>query len=79
MTQPFVESCLDFEVAHLSMVMVWRLHYPEIPTLTVTSFVEQMEYPDMPAGQDLNHTATVRGPQHKLHKKQHSLAISTEF
>jgi len=26
----------------------------------------------MPAGQDLNHTATVRGPQHKLHKKQHS-------
>ena len=34
LTQPFVESCVDFEVAHLSVVMVWRLPYPEIPTLS---------------------------------------------
>ena len=25
MTQTFVESCVDFEVAHLSVLMVWRL------------------------------------------------------
>jgi len=35
LTQPFVESCVDFEVAYLSVVMVWRLPYPEIPTLIV--------------------------------------------
>ena len=33
LTQTFVESCLDFEVAHLSVLMVQRLPYPEIPTL----------------------------------------------
>jgi len=33
LTQFFVESCVDFEVAHLSVLMVWRLPYPEIPTL----------------------------------------------
>ena len=33
MTQTFVESCVDFEVAHLSVLMVRRLAYPEIPTL----------------------------------------------
>ena len=33
MIQTFVESCLDFEVAHLSVLMVQRLPYPEIPTL----------------------------------------------
>jgi len=33
LTQTFVESCVDFEVAHLSVLMVWRLPYPEIPTL----------------------------------------------
>ena len=35
MTQTFVESCVDFEVAHLSILMVWRLAYLEIPTLSV--------------------------------------------
>jgi len=33
LTQTFVESCVDFEVAHLSALMVRRLPYPEIPTL----------------------------------------------
>ena len=33
MTPTFVESCVDFEVAHLSVLMVQRLPYPEIPTL----------------------------------------------
>ena len=34
LTQIFVESCVDFEVAHLSILMVWRLPYPKIcPTL----------------------------------------------
>ena len=42
MTQIFVDSCVDFEVAHLSVsrnykllsvLMVWRLPYAEIPTL----------------------------------------------
>ena len=33
LTQIFVESCVDFEVAHLSVLMVWRLPYPEIPTV----------------------------------------------
>ena len=34
MTQIFVESCVDLEVAHLSVFMVWRLPYPEVPTLS---------------------------------------------
>ena len=33
LTQIFVGSCVDFEVAHLSILMVRRLPYPEIPTL----------------------------------------------
>jgi len=33
-TQSFVESCVDFEVAHLSALTVRRLPYPEIPTLS---------------------------------------------
>ena len=33
MTQTFVESCVDLG-AHLFILMVWRLPYPEIPTLT---------------------------------------------
>ena len=33
LTQTFVESCVDFEVAHLSALMVWRLAYPKIPTV----------------------------------------------
>jgi len=33
LTQTFVERCIDFEVAHLSILMVQRLAYPEIPTL----------------------------------------------
>ena len=33
MTQTFVEGCVDFEVAHLSVLMVQRLAYLEIPTL----------------------------------------------
>ena len=37
LTQTFVESCVDFEVAHLSVLMVWRLAYPEIPTLKMLS------------------------------------------
>ena len=35
MTQIFVESCVDFEVAHLSVFMVWRLPYPKVPTLSL--------------------------------------------
>jgi len=34
LTQFFVESCVDFEVAHLSVFMGWRLPYPEVPTLS---------------------------------------------
>ena len=30
----FVESYVDFEVAHLSVLMVRSLAYPKIPTLT---------------------------------------------
>jgi len=30
----FVQSCVDFEVAHLSILMLRRLPYPEIPTLS---------------------------------------------
>ena len=33
LTKILVESCVDFEVAHLSVFMVWRLSYPEVPTL----------------------------------------------
>jgi len=33
LTQIFVESCVDFEVAHLSVLMDWRLPYQEVPTL----------------------------------------------
>jgi len=33
LTQTYVESCVDFEVAHLSVLMVQRSPYPEIPTL----------------------------------------------
>jgi len=33
LTQIFVESCVDFEVAHLSVFMVWRLPYLEAPSL----------------------------------------------
>ena len=33
LTQIFVESCVDFEVASLSVLMVQRLPYPEIPYL----------------------------------------------
>ena len=33
MTQTFVESCVDFEVTHLSEFMVQKLPYPETPTL----------------------------------------------
>ena len=33
LTQTFVESCVDFEVADLSVLMVQKLAYPEIPTL----------------------------------------------
>ena len=36
LTQIFVESCVDFEVAHLSVFMVRGLPYPEIPTLIGT-------------------------------------------
>ena len=34
LTQTFVESRVDVEVAHLSVLMVQRLLYPQIPTLT---------------------------------------------
>jgi len=27
LTQIFIESCVDFEVAHLSVLMVWKLPY----------------------------------------------------
>ena len=39
LTQTFVESCVDFEGAHLSILMVWRLPYPEIPTLNGPVFI----------------------------------------
>jgi len=39
LTQTFVESCVDFEVAHLSILMVQRLAYPEIPTLIAKKIV----------------------------------------
>jgi len=35
LTQTFVERCVDFGVAHLSVFMGWRLLYPEIPTLNM--------------------------------------------
>ena len=38
LTQTSVESCVDFEVAHLSVLMVWRLAYLEIPTLMWLQF-----------------------------------------
>jgi len=42
LTQVFVESGVDFEVAHLSVFMVWRLPYPEVPTLNpITQPVRQ--------------------------------------
>ena len=34
LAQTFVESCVDFEVAHLSVLMIRRLPYSEIPTLS---------------------------------------------
>ena len=34
MGQTFIESCVDFEVAHLSVLRIWRLQYPEIPTFS---------------------------------------------
>jgi len=34
LTQTFVESYVDFEVAHLSVLMVRRMPHPEIPTIT---------------------------------------------
>jgi len=33
LTQTFVESCVDFEVAHLSILKVWRWPYAKILTL----------------------------------------------
>jgi len=35
LTQIFVERCVDFEVAHLSVLMVWRLPYPKVPPLII--------------------------------------------
>jgi len=32
LTQTSVESCVDFEAANLSVLVVRRLPYPEIPT-----------------------------------------------
>ena len=32
--QTFIESCVDFEVAHLSVLMIRRLPYLEVPTLS---------------------------------------------
>jgi len=43
-TQIFVESCVDFEVVHLSVIMVWRLPYPEIPTLIVKLKSKLVDY-----------------------------------
>ena len=43
MTQTFVESCVDFEVAHLSVLMVRRLPYPEIPSLTQLTCTKAMK------------------------------------
>ena len=34
MTPTFVRSWVDFDLAHLSVFMVWRLPYLEIPALT---------------------------------------------
>jgi len=43
LTQIFVESCVDFEVAHLSVLMVRRLAYPEIPTLNTYNELTMVE------------------------------------
>ena len=43
LTQTFVESCVDFEVVHLSILMVQRLAYPEIPTLRTGTTIYQVE------------------------------------
>ena len=40
MTQIFAESCVDFEVAHLFVLMVQRLPYPKIPTLNMIRFCD---------------------------------------
>jgi len=32
LTQTFVESCVDFAVAHLSILMVWRLPHQRFLT-----------------------------------------------
>ena len=44
MTQPFV---VDFEVTHLSIVIVWRLPYPEIPTLPLPHFKLSFQPPKL--------------------------------
>ena len=44
MTQTFVESCVDFEVAYLSTLMVRRLPYSEIPTLIGTYSSDEQIY-----------------------------------
>ena len=36
LAQIFVESCVDFEVVHLSVLLVQRLPCPKIPTLTLS-------------------------------------------
>jgi len=36
LTQTFVESCVDFKVAYLSILMVQRMAYPEISTLEMS-------------------------------------------
>jgi len=40
LTQTFVESCVGFEIAHLSILMVRRLAYPEIPALIIAITIQ---------------------------------------
>jgi len=42
LTQTFVESCVDFEVANLSILLVQRLPHLEIPTLILRLVLKHM-------------------------------------
>ena len=41
LTQTFAETCVHFEVARLSILMVWRLPYLEIPTLMLLDITRE--------------------------------------
>ena len=61
LTQIFAESCVDFEVAHLSVLMVWRLPYPEVPTLIILWTIADRVHVFFV---DLAHMGLVHGSHH---------------